>query len=284
MPSRLLRVLAALGLLLAANVAGSGRAVAAPSGTGGTTVLHIEVSAAGTTGLPSRLPAGEYTFLVHQPGVRNLQLGRFRGDYTAAQLDADISQGFAGGDMAALGRIYADVVFEGGTGSAPNTFTTYLEPGRYFYLDSSGPTPVVEFAVTAAGRTAPDPPRAGVTVTGLELARDPGRFAFDIAGTFARSGVLRFAVTGPDEPHFVSINKLRPGATAQECMDDAGPPGPQAPCREVFTTGLVSPRQSMYMPYSLAGAGRYLLVCFLPDPASGESHAALGMTRLVTVT
>ena len=49
-------------------------------------------------------------------------------------------------------------------------------------------------------------------------------------------------------------------------------------------TGILSPGQAMVVPYHLAGPGRYLLACFLPDPGShGQGHEMLGMTKVIDV-
>lgn len=255
---------------------------AAPPGV--TSVLSVTVGATTITGVPARTPAGQYTFKVHEAAGGTLQLARLREGYTAAQLDRDIMAGFGGNDAGAVARIYRQVVFEGGTGGAPyQQFTTYLVAGRYVYFNSNSLDPVRTFTVGTAGATPPAPPSVGVTITGFEDAADPGRFGFEVSGTLAVRGQLRFKAAGGDEPHFLAVFKLAAGKSGMDCLAFQGPPGPQAPCQEVFSTGIVSPGQAMVLPYRLDGPGRYLLACFLPDPEQGMDHASLGMMKVVQV-
>lgn len=259
-------------------------APAGASAPGTTTVLHASVGPHVIRGIPTSMPAGEYTFKVHETGSAALQLGRLRDGYSRAELNRDLVAGFGSGDRAAIDRIYQQVVFEGGTGGAPDQqFTTYLTPGHYVYLNSDSLDPVRTVEVTDAGKTAPAPPSVGVTVTGGEDPSHPGHFRFDVSGQLAPSGQLRLKATGTDEPHLLDVFKLKPGATAMDCLHADGPSGPQAPCAEVFTTGILSPGQAMVLPYHLDGPGRYLLACFLPDPDQGMDHASLGMYKVVQV-
>lgn len=274
----------AVTLAVLAVPALGGPATAAQAAGGTTTVLPVTVARSGITGVPAHLPGGEYTFRVSESGGGTLQLARLLGDYTAARLDRDLAAGFGKGDLKAVARVYANVVFEGGTGGQPHqTFTTFLTPGRYIYTDTNSSRPVTTFMVTEKGATAPDAPTVGPTVLGYEDPAHPDHFGFDVSGAFSQQGVLRFKAAGTDQPHFLAVAKLRKGATAHDCLMFSGPPGPDAPCALVLETGILSPGQAMVVPYRLTGPGRYLLACFLPDPSNGRLHAMLGMFTVVAV-
>ncbi|HEU0104099.1 MAG TPA: hypothetical protein VFR07_17425 [Mycobacteriales bacterium] len=257
-------------------------AQAAQAVGGKTTVLQVKVAGAAISGIPKRMPGGEYTFKATQTGGGQLQLGRLRNGYTAANFVRD----FNAADPAAFTRLYAGTVFEGGTGFAPRgQFTAFLTPGTYLYasLGAEKLERVGTVVVTEAGKTAPDPPRVDVTVVGYEDHAMPHHFGWDVKGVFARQGKLRFKAAGTHQPHFIIMFKLKGGASVEDCFGFQGPPA-DAPCFPVLDTGVLSPNEAMVVPYALPSAGRYFLACFLPDPGAGmKDHATLGMTKVVNV-
>lgn len=263
---------------LAAIAAGS-RTTTAASAAGGTTrVLDVTVTQDGVQGLPASIPGGEYTFEATQAGGAVLQLGRLRNGYTLAAARKDFLAAFGQNDLAATSRLFAGIAFEGGTSrGAHRTFTAYLTPGAYFTLGNDGS--LAPFTVTTKGATPADPPTAGPTVVAEKVGSSPDRFAFHVQGPVTRSGTLRFKALSGDQPHFLGVAKLAPGASDMDCLS-----GSKDACTFLFDSGVVSPGQAMVFPYALPGAGRYLFACFIPDPmAGGQPHALLGLHKVVTV-
>ncbi len=109
-----------------------------------------------------------------------------------------------------------------------------------------------------------------------------------------------FSFTGPDsiapglttirlanqgaQPHHLILGELKQGKTTQELMAfmQANPDGePPFLTWRGAAAGIV--------PGDTAGsttdlpAGRYVLICFLPDPADGKPHAAKGMVKELVV-
>lgn len=95
------------------------------------------------------------------------------------------------------------------------------------------------------------------------------------------AGVHRFRVRneGPQE-HHLALARLAPGKTLGDVA--AVTPGPT----QVFhvlggTAGLARGEENVYEVE--LGPGRYVFLCFVPDPASKKDHYQLGMMRQLTV-
>ena len=251
---------------------------AAQAATSTTTVLHVGVSRAAITGIPQRMPAGQYTFRAEQAAGAELQLARLRDGYTPTEFAHDHD---SGNDA----RLDAQAVFEGGTTSGPRAqLTAFLAPGTYVYADL-GPDPlgqVQTVVVTEAGRTAPDPPRVDATVVAYEDPARPHHYGWDVKGAVARAGSMRFKAAGTDQPQTLSVFTLDGSTSPELCLDFDGPPW-QAPCSELFTTGQLSPGQAMVLPYALPRAGRYFLASSTYDDSTGTQVARLGAVRVFTV-
>jgi uncharacterized cupredoxin-like copper-binding protein len=102
-----------------------------------------------------------------------------------------------------------------------------------------------------------------------------------------------------EEPHEMAIFLLSPGVTADAALAmlageatgatpaaaSATPAAPAAsgpPFIEVAGVAPMDPGQTVWPVLNLA-AGDYLTVCFVPDPATGKPHLALGMVGDFTV-
>jgi hypothetical protein len=118
-------------------------------------------------------------------------------------------------------------------------------------------------------------PQASVTVT----MRD---FAFDQPDTLpAGPTTIRLDNAGP-QFHEWNLLQLAEGASADSVVawfaDPAGPP-------PFSTVGGINGLDAGLHGYVQADlpAGQYLAICFIPDPASGAPHFALGMAREFSV-
>ncbi|MDQ3657429.1 MAG: hypothetical protein M3457_20430 [Chloroflexota bacterium] len=82
----------------------------------------------------------------------------------------------------------------------------------------------------------------------------------------------------------VSAMLLTPPEATPEGMDHASPEAAMMapPFTNVGGVAPMNPGYTNYAPFEFA-AGEYFAVCFVPDPESGASHAALGMIMGFTV-
>jgi len=108
-------------------------------------------------------------------------------------------------------------------------------------------------------------------------------FAFGLPSTI-KSGLLTYKVTneGP-QPHEMAMMKLAPGKTIDDVKAALqSPSGGPLPGDFVGGAGALAPGSSAWLRMSLE-PGNYVVVCFVPDPASGKAHAELGMITPFTV-
>lgn len=180
----------------------------------------------------------------------------------------------------------------GGPGAGPGgTADTILDldAGNYVLLcfvpDANG-TPHFalgmeqELEVTEPPAEQPEPPVADVQV-GLS------DFAFDAPDTID-AGPTTFEVTnnGP-QLHEMALVKLAEGVTLEDAMaaltSTEPPPEGAAPPFEIVGADVpMSVGKTGYVTTDLT-PGTYVMLCFVTDPESGAPHAALGMTKEITV-
>ena len=168
-----------------------------------------------------------------------------------------------------------------GPGAPSSSVTTVLTPGRYAALDTAGTRPAAYprayFTVAAATAPASRPAPSAAYVM-----RD---FAFQGPRSIRRSGSLRFSNRGKSL-HFVVALKPPKGypATRLAALLKAGR-DTSAPKSTRFRglLGLVGPRSSNDVTYSLS-PGKWVLACFMQTASSkGREHSMLGMEKVVTV-
>ncbi len=248
--------------------------------------VTITDTTSGVSGIPSSIPTGQYVFTVSE-SVPNggVQLARFAPGYTPAQAMADAAKVFgppSSGFSAAAHRFYSNVFFEGGIGGS-GAFSVHLSPGSYVALDSNT-NKYEPFTVTFA-KALPNPPKSNLKIAGVMGTKNGAdHFEWHVRGDYAKSGVLNFINANGDEPHFLEMVYLKPGKTFKECSSYSGDPSSSsAPCVPVLETQLVSPGGSMTMPYNFTNAGKYILLCFVPDADTGVPHAMLGMIATITL-
>jgi hypothetical protein len=160
-----------------------------------------------------------------------------------------------------------------------------LEPGTYVLLcfvpDAQG---VPHFAhgmmkaltVRAPSGAAPSEPAAD-----LVLAEKDFSFALDHAPA-AGPQTWRVENQGA-QVHEAILAKLQPGATGQQFAAAFGP-NATGPPPGSFVGGFSEQEPGMHGLFTVdLAAGRYVLLCFVTDPASGAPHFTLGMMREFTV-
>jgi plastocyanin len=233
----------------------------------------------------AEIPAGVTRIVVNNTGQEEhqAQVARIAEGNTFEDLIAALQQP---DPAAALGLL---TLAGGPTGVVPGatvSTTSNLEPGTYAFLcfvESPDGVPhlakgmVSQLAVTGPATDAPLP--AGDAEVTLQ------DFAF-VGLTTLTSGEHAVTVTndGP-QPHEATLVKLNEGVTVEQVVqvftsteEPSGPP----PWTSAGGIAGVAAGTTAAMDITVE-AGEYAFICFIPDPASGRSHAALGMVGGLTV-
>jgi plastocyanin len=214
----------------------------------------------------------------HQAQVAKLAEGKTFADLTAALQQPD--------PAAALSVL---TLAGGPTGVVPGATvatTSNLEPGTYAFLcfvESADGVPhlakgmVGQLQVTGTAVDTPLP--AGDAELTLQ------DFAF-VGLSDMTAGQHTVAVTnkGP-QPHEATLVKLNEGTTVEQVVQaftsTEAPSGPPPWTSAGGIAGLAA-GSTATMDIEVE-AGDYAFICFVPDPASGKPHAALGMVGGLTV-
>jgi plastocyanin len=276
-----------------ASAAPSSAASAAPSSSGAASVAPS--AAAGNTlaveakdfsyGLPASAQAGATHVTltntgkeVHQAQIARIKTGSTMADLTAALQNPDPS--------AAIKLL----TFVGGPTSLPaggaGSVDLKLEAGTHVFLCFIAGADKIPHI--AKGMVAPlevkEPATAGDLPAGdAKLALQD--FAFVGLDTLT-AGKHTVSVTnnGP-QPHEATIVKLNDGVTVPDviaAMNATTPPAGPPPWSDVGGIAAIAPASTATMDVDLV-AGTYAYICFVPDPATGKAHAALGMVGALTV-
>lgn len=221
--------------------------------------------------LPDSVPAGlvriEFTTdLEEEPTA---QLLRYDGERTAEEV-AQAGEAWGGEGEALPDWLH----LAGGAGTAGPGSTTVvtqeLAAGNYYVIDLSTDT-IAPLRVTGEGE-------------GGELPEAPARislseYSFEVQGLEeGRNSVLVDNVG--DEPHIVSASRLKPGATIDDVRrsvereeEESEPPVED---EGAFLISIMDGGVRQVAELELQ-AGRYALICFVPDRAGGPPHVAKGM-------
>ena len=240
--------------------------------------LAIELSGSAkkpTFSLPDSVEGGvvEIEFTSSVEGEHGAQLVRIDGDHTAEEALA-AADGWGG-----RGKGLPDWLFiAGGTPDVPRgesaSVTQLLEPGRYLVADVNT-NASAELEVTG-GSPGGELPATDGTITATE-------YAFEADGLRAGRNTVLFDNAG-EEPHLVVASALRPGKTAADAKrffeTEEGPP-PVDDSR-TFSTAVVEGGVKQAVELDLE-AGRYVLLCFIPDRKGGPPHIVKGMISEATV-
>lgn len=302
---------------VSAKPAASGAASAKPAASALTSKAYSFEAQDYSFNGPATIEGGLVTLQLKNTGKEphHLQLLKFNTGVTMDQLTAAI----ATGDETAIFKL---VSFPGGVGTVdPNgnaEIIANLSEGQYAlacFVQSPDGIPhlakgmVKPLTVTAPTASAAPSVQAGQTVTMKDFAYDgptslsPGRT------------VIRIDNTGP-QVHEMNVLKLAPGKQVQDVVNFfkamAGPPAgasakpaasaPAKPAASAVGGASAAAKPAGGPPpFSSAGganaesqnvtewavvnldAGDYVLICNIPDPASGQPHSALGMVKQISV-
>ena len=230
------------------------------------------------------LHAGRYLIKVVVPsGDDTLQLAKLAAPgYSFAQASKDVNSAF-GGNIAAIRRVDKNIHWLGGaegTPGHPGMFVETLYAGSYVFLAQNA-NAVLHVRVFGTPRGQ----QTWVNQTSTISTTPANRFSSP--PILPRAGWTLFR-DGSDEPHFLSMQQVKPGTTLQEVLAFLHSPQSQQqqqpPWALPATTsaGVISPHTQILFHYSLP-AGRYVLFCFWPDDRTGMPHALMGMVKLVTL-
>jgi hypothetical protein len=178
------------------------------------------------------------------------------------------------------------VSFAGGTGTAEHggeaKVILEMTPGQYLMLcmisggddiPHAAKGMVKPFTVTGEVSTFL-PPRADAEV----LLRD---FSFEMPDLTAGEQTVKVSNTG-HHPHEFILFRLLPGKSLADFQafmeDESGPP----PFEEAGGLPPIAGGTSGWITLELT-PGDYVAICFIPEPASGQPHFALGMIKSFTV-
>jgi hypothetical protein len=239
---------------------------------------------------PESVPAGRTRIQVmnhgaepHQAALVRLEPGRTRDEYLAALA--------SGLDAAAeVGTFVA-----GPNGAAPgglSEVTANLEPGRYLILclipSPDGQPHVIKGMITELEVT------GKASKSGSKTERAPtvhmSEFHFGVPKSFVRAvstGAPIDVVNDGKQDHEMVVSRLPEGVELKDIVDWSNhplftpEPFPQ-PQVDIGGTTMVAPGGRARVQLDLP-AGRYVLLCFLPDRASGTSHLYQGMSYPFTV-
>jgi hypothetical protein len=185
----------------------------------------------------------------------------------------------AGSAWADKGKALPDwAIVAGGTGDVKQgestTVTQGLPPGSYLVADLASNS-TAEFEVTGDGGGGEVAAKGG-TIIATE-------YAFESEGLTAGRNTVLFDNAG-QEPHFIAAVGLKEGATIEQARRFFKTEKGQPPFDESrgFSTAVIEGGTKQSLEVDL-DAGRYALVCFVPDRAGGPPHAFKGMISEATV-
>ena len=236
-------------------------------------------------GAPASIEAGPTRIVVNNIGQEDhqAQVAKIADDKTFQ----DLTTALGAEDIpAALGMLE---LVGGPTavtpGASVSTAATFV-PGQYVllcFIESADGVPhlakgmIAQLEVTGTASAEPLPEGDD------ELALQD--FAF-VGSTTLSPGQHTLTVTnkGP-QVHEATILKLNEGVTVdqlRQAFTSTEPPSGPPPWTSAGGVAGVSVGTTVSMDVDLQ-AGNYAYVCFVPDPASGKPHAALGMVGELTV-
>jgi hypothetical protein len=185
----------------------------------------------------------------------------------------------AGAAWADKGKALPDwAILPGGTGDVKQgestTVTQQLPPGSYLVADLASNV-TAEFEVTGDGGGG-EVAAEGGTITATE-------YAFESDGLKAGRNTVLFDNAG-QEPHLVAAIGIKEGSTFAEVRRFFRTEKGEPPIDDSrgFSTAVVDGGIKQAVELDLE-AGRYALICFIPDRKGGPPHVAKGMISEATV-
>lgn len=235
---------------------------------------------------PKKLETGYVTLQFTNDGreLHHLQLARLQEGVSLEKFTAALKQG----EQAALPLIE----FVGGVGLVPPgghaSTTVYLEkPGTYvelcFVPDANGvPHLALGMLQPVTVVVSSDPSQAEAPEA--DLVVDMKDFSYLMAARVTAGKQVWQVINQGPQPHEMIVGKLQKGKTMDDVMAylQNGSQG-LPPIELMGGAQAIAAGQSSFINLDLK-PGQYVAICFIPDPASGKPHVALGMLSPFTVT
>jgi hypothetical protein len=225
---------------------------------------------------PERIPSGWVRLVLHNAGAEyyHLQLVQLADDKTVDDLAAALSASLVPPEWAAM-RGGPNAVDPGASAAA----ILYLEPGQYALVDTVPDRQGVPHIVNGMirGLTVTDPiqrtdePVADITIDLVD-------FSFVVTPA-ATAGEHLFRINNQGhQVHEVWLAKLGEGKHVNDLLMALAP---GAPAEDWVYQGLggltwLEPGAHGYFSAGLE-PGSYALICFVPDPTTGQMHFMQGM-------
>jgi len=153
------------------------------------------------------------------------------------------------------------------------------DPGtRYFLFDDSSDLPQHPVPLTVTSASGPQTlPSTAAHVNAITKRRFRGDT------TLPAKGNITFNNKSTESPHFMSFQHVKNGTTRRDVIRSFSSNGqPDFVLRGNQDSDILSSGQSMVLTLHLP-PGRYALMCFFPDPKTGQPHAFMGMVRMLTL-
>ena len=216
---------------------------------------------------------------------QEVNLLHFRAGYTYADFLADgkKARGHSAAARAAIARVLANTVFDGGLnlfGGQSATFAVSVAPGTY-YLGEMTSRPQLT-AIHVSGRPSASPLHSSGTIT----ATGDG---YRITGAPLANGWMTIANAGSRE-HRINLIPVKPRTTRAQLMTfirthgvgENAPPPPFALNGPEIGTADLSPGQRIQVTFHLP-AGTYAAIDFDQDMRNGRPDSVEGFATVLTL-
>jgi hypothetical protein len=221
----------------------------------------------------SRLSDQELVLLHFLPGY----------GYARFLTDGALAHGHTPAARAALARIFAHTIFDGGVDVFPRTpasFTVDVRPGTYYLGELVRRPELTPIRVAGPASTA-QPASLGVVT-----ATDAG---YRLAATLPARGTITIRNAG-DQPHRLNLIPIKRGTTRARLAvyirktagNDNAPAPPFAREGAQLGTSDISPKRQMQLTYDLP-KGEYAILDFNQDLKTGRPDTLEGMYAIVTL-
>jgi len=232
---------------------------------------------------PDRLPAGLTTVRIVNEGrdLHHIQFLKLLGGKSAAEFRAAIAADPA--------RLPGWVEYAGGPNAhlpgSQAAATVNLTEGDYVLIcwipDKNGVPHVLLGMQKALSVRGGKPTKVSTPKPSLTVRQVDYQF---IVSKPVQSGVHTIEVTNHgNQPHELVVVRLSPGATVQDVISSFEP-GASGPPKGVLVGGITGIEKGERVSFTGEfEPGRYGLICFVPDAASGRPHFLHGMTTEFTV-
>jgi len=222
----------------------------------------------------SHVPDEELTLIHFRPSY----------SYTRFLVDGTRAKSHDAAAHAALRRILAETIFDGGVDLFPGqsaTFTVTVHRGTYYLGEMTSHPQFTPIRVAGTPEATRLSPAAVITATDSGYHIQPSTLPTHGTITIRDSGL---------RPHRLNLIPVKPGTTRAQLgayllktgARDNAPPPPFALKGPQLGTADISARQQMQLTYSLP-AGDYALIDFNQDMTTGRPEALEGMYAIATL-